>query len=237
MKIIYILIAIVIVFVFWYYCCYCSELVEMFNLSDMHSKLKLDFGSFNDEYPEQIMVYKFLKGDEKVLEIGANIGRNTLIIASILNNQQNLVTMESCPTIFKQLEHNKNLNNMNFFTENSALSKKKLIQKNWDTIQSDVLIDGYQNVNIITYDQLLQKYNIRFDTLVLDCEGAFYYILQDMPEILDDIKMIIMENDYHNINHKNYIDDILIKSGFKVVYSKSGGWGPCTNNFFEVWKK
>jgi hypothetical protein len=58
-----------------------------------------------------------------------------------------------------------------------------------------------------------------------------------MPEIIEDIKLIIMENDYKYIKHKNYIDDILIKSGFKVVYSKSGGWGPCTNNFFEVWKK
>jgi len=207
-----------------YYVCLCY----------LHSKLKLDFGSFEQEYPEQIMVVKFLKGHEKVLEIGANIGRNTLIIASILDNQQNLVTMESCPNIFKQLQHNKILNNMNFFTENSALSKKKLIQKDWDTIQSDVLLDGYQNVNTITYDQLRKKYNIRFDTLVLDCEGAFYYILQDMPEIIEDIKLIIMENDY---KYKNYIDDILTKSGFKVVYSKSGGWGPCTNNFFEVWKK
>ena len=206
------------------------------SLCYLHSKLKLDFGSFNQEYPEQIMAIKFLKGNEKVLEIGANIGRNTLVIASILDNQQNLVTMESCPNIFKQLEHNKNLNNMNFFTENSALSKKKLIQKDWDTIQSDVLLDGYQKVNTITYDQLQKKYNIRFDTLVLDCEGAFFYILQDMPEILDNIKMIIMENDYKYIKHKNYIDDILTKSGFKVVYSESGGWGPCTNNFFEVWK-
>jgi hypothetical protein len=35
-----------------------------------------------------------------------------------------------------------------------------------------------------------------FDTLVLDCEGAFYYILQDTPEILEGIKLLIMENDY-----------------------------------------
>ena len=86
-------------------------------------------------------------------------------------------------------------------------------------------------------NELKQKYSVDFDTLVLDCEGAFYYILQDMPEIIEDIKLIIMENDYKYIKHKNYIDDILIKSGFKVVYSKSGGWGSCTNNFFEVWKK
>ena len=89
----------------------------------------------------------------------------------------------------------------------------------------------------MTYDELVKKYNIAFDTLVLDCEGAFYYILQDMPEILTNIKLIIMENDYNDINHKNYIDTILQNNNFKVDYSESGGWGPCINKFYEVWIK
>lgn len=206
-------------------------------LEELHSKLKLDFGSLKDEYPEQLMAFKYLKGPEKVLEIGGNIGRNTLIIASMLDNQKNLVSLESDTDISKQLEHNKKLNNMNFFIENAALSKKKLIQKGWDTIPSDVILDGYKSVNTITYDELLKKYNIDFDTLVLDCEGAFYYILQDMPEVLNNINLIIMENDYHDISQKNYIDDILKTTGFSVIHSESGGWGPCSNNFFEVWQK
>jgi hypothetical protein len=73
--------------------------------------------------------------------------------------------------------------------------------------------------------------------LVLDCEGAFYYILMDMPEILNNINLIIMENDYHDINHKRYIDNILRENNFIVEYSQQGGWGPCFHNFFEVWKK
>jgi hypothetical protein len=72
---------------------------------------------------------------------------------------------------------------------------------------------------------------------VLDCEGAFYYILMDMPEILNNIKIIIMENDYWDISQKNYIDDILIKNNFYVDYQECGGWGPCFNKFFEVWIK
>ena len=206
-------------------------------LEDLHSKLKLDFGTFKDEYPEQLMAFKYLKGPEKVLEIGGNIGRNTLIIASILDNQKNLVSLESDTDISKQLEHNKQLNNMSFLIENAALSTKKLIQKGWDTIPSDVVLDGYKSVNTITYSELLKKYNIEFDTLILDCEGAFYYILQDMPEVLNNINLIIMENDYHDINNKNYIDEVLKKSGFSVIHSEAGGWGPCSNNFFEVWQK
>ena len=206
-------------------------------LTSIHNKLKLDFGTFQDEYPEQEMAALFLKGDEKVLEIGGNIGRNTLIIASILKNDKNLVSMECDPEIAKQLEHNKEINNMNFYVENTALSKRNLIQKGWDTIVSDIVLPEYKKVNTITYEQLNKKYNIQFDTLVLDCEGAFYYILQDMPEILNNIKLIIMENDYHDITHKNYVDDVLTKKGFKNIYTKAGGWGPCYDRFFEVWGK
>jgi FkbM family methyltransferase len=208
-------------------------------LSQIQSSLKLDFGTFIDEYPEQMMAVRYLTGSEKVLEIGGNIGRNSLIIASILNSNNNnsFVTLESDTEIAKQLLHNKNQNNLNFFVENSALSKRNLIQKSWDTIVSDELLDGYKKVNIINFEQLREKYNIDFDTLVLDCEGAFYYILLDMPEILDNIKLIIMENDYLNESHKKYIDNVLREKGFIVDYIEGGGWGHFANNFFEVWKK
>ena len=207
-------------------------------LKNIHSKLKIKYGSFDEEFPEQTMVTQYFTGNEKVLEIGGNIGRNSLIIGYILRkNNNNFVTLESDSYIANQLRENRNINNMNFYIENSALSKRKLIQKGWDTIVSETLLDGYKNVNTITYDELHSKYNIKFDTLVLDCEGAFYYILMDMPEILDNIKLIIMENDYWDINKKQYIDKILNENNFYVDYVESGGWGPCYDNFFEVWKK
>lgn len=121
------------------------------------------------------MAIRYLTGNEKVLEIGGNIGRNSLIIASILNNNNNnnFVTLESDGNISKQLIENRDLNNFNFYIESSALSKRKLIQKVWDTIPSDTLQEGYNWINTITFHELKIKYNIDFDTLILDCEGAF----------------------------------------------------------------
>jgi FkbM family methyltransferase len=208
-------------------------------LKGMHSNLRIDYGSFNEEYPEQMMATRYLTGHEKVLEIGGNIGRNTLVISYILSQQRNynFVTLESDVNIASQLEHNKSLNGLNFNIESSALSKRMLIQEGWNTIASDILLDGYTAVKTITLTELHAKYNIIFDTLVLDCEGAFYYILMDMPEILDNVNLIIMENDYLDILHKNYIDDILRKNSFYVDYVEAGGWGCCYNNFFEVWKR
>jgi hypothetical protein len=111
------------------------------------------------------------------------------------------------------------------------------MQRGWDTIPGDILLDGYRWVNTITWRELNEKYNIEFDTLILDCEGAFYYILMDMPEILNNIKLIIMENDYHDISHKNYVDEILLKNNFTNQYTEAGGWDVCYYNFFEVWSK
>jgi len=207
-------------------------------VSHIHSKLLIKYGSFQEELPEQIMTVQYLTGYEKILEIGGNIGRNSLVISYILgNNAKNLVVLESDTDIYNQLKENRDLNNMTFYIENSALSQRPLIQKGWNTILSDIVLPGYKPVNIITFDKLKQKYKIEFDTLVLDCEGAFYYILQDMPEILENIKLIIMENDYTDITHKKYVDNILTGNGFYLKYKKSGGWGPCYNNFFEVWNK
>ena len=63
-----------------------------------------------------------------------------------------------------------------------------------------------------------------------------------MPEILDNINLIIMENDYDNLLKKEYVDDILKKHNFKRDFFMSGrhvgtGWSSCCDNFFEVWKK
>jgi len=209
-------------------------------LIKLHNKLQIRHGDFNSELPEQMMAINYITGNEKVLEIGGNIGRNSLIISSLIKDSKNLVTLESDSEIALKLIENRDINNLHFHIENCALSKRKLIQKDWNTIVSDELLPGYKKVNTITLKELNDKYNIEFDTLVLDCEGAFYYILLDMPELLNNIKLIIMENDYRNYDHKLYIDNKLREENFEVVYSHFGGWDntcPCYNNFFETWKK
>lgn len=213
-------------------------------LKEVHKGLKLVHGSMTQEFPEQGMAMRFLTGNMKVLEIGANVGRNSLMIQSILSNPD-FVTLESDAGIASQLQENRDANDMYFHIEASALSKRKLIQRGWDTIVSDVILPDYHAVQTITLDELRDKYRIAFDTLVLDCEGAFYYILTDMPDILDNINLVIMENDYYEEAHKKFIDDMLTIKGLKRVYVQCGGWEcryfnkfPDTYmNFFEVWQK
>jgi FkbM family methyltransferase len=210
---------------------------EKLNL--LHESLKLNHGSFNDEYPEQLMSMMYIEPDDIVLELGGNIGRNSLIISSLLNNSEQLLVFETNTDDINKLNENKNLNNFNFLTENCAISKVQLFQKIWDTkpIEEIIDIENWVSIKTMTWQEVQNKYNKKFDVLVADCEGALYYILKDEPLFLETFKTIIIENDFHDFNQKIFVDNEFIKFNFKKVYNKGEGWGPCTHFFYEVWKK
>ena len=209
-------------------------------LQVIHESVTLLHGSMHDEFPEQLMAAKYLTGNERVLEIGGNIGRNSLVIAMIQEKKGNsdLVVLECDPKNASMLTQNRDVNNLHFHIEASALSLHRLVQSGWVTDpfpDNGILPPGFAEVPTIALQDLRDKYNIPFDTLVLDCEGAFYPILRDMPDVLEGIRLIIVENDYTEMRCKTYVDGILKEKGFRVDYVESGGWGPCEPCFYEVW--
>jgi hypothetical protein len=207
-------------------------------LNTLHSYLKLSYGSMNEEYPEQLLAMRFINENSKVLEIGGNIGRNTLIIDTILNDSKNLVSLESDTGIAEKLMLNIVNNGYESYVENSALSLQPLMQKGWNTVpRIGELPEGWKKVSSISFADITKKYKITFDTLVADCEGALYYILKDDRSILDNIKLIIIENDFTDITHKEFVNKVFIEKGFHPVYHEAGGWGPCEAFFYEVWQK
>lgn len=203
----------------------------------IHQNLRFVGGSIRDEYPEQLMAVNFITPEMKVLEIGSNIGRNTLTIASLLADQSNLVTLECDPVSCQVLETNRKLNQYEFRIENAALSYRKLVQQGWNTIPCDEVPPGYKPVTTITFQELEAKHQIQFDTVVADCEGALYWILLDYPEMFQRINCLIVENDYTDINHKRAVDAIVRAAGLKRIYSEPGPWGPSADCFYEVWHR
>lgn len=206
-------------------------------LNSLHNYIALNHGNMKDEYPEQLMAIKYIKPTDTVLEIGGNIGRNTCVIASILDDDSRLLSLECSHEYAKQLEENKIQNFFNFNIENSALSKLALIQKDWNTYISETVLPGYTKVNVITFDEIKSKYGLNFNVLVADCEGALYQILKDEENFLENIETIIIENDFTDYTKKQFVDDIFKQNGFKLIYIKSGGWGPCESCFYQVFSK
>jgi FkbM family methyltransferase len=209
-------------------------------LEALHRHLYFEHGNWLDEYPEQLLAVKYIKEDAKVLEVGGNIGRNSLIISTILKDPSQLVVMECDANTVTTLKQNLERNQYNTHVEPSALSYSKLLQHKWDTIPLSEAKEEHKNwkeVPTITFEEVEKKYHIQFDTIVADCEGSLYYVLKENPSMLDNIRMIIMENDYHDMDHKQMVDAILYLKGFARCYHMRGGWGPFQDFFYEVWTK
>lgn len=210
-------------------------------LNELHSKLKINYGNFREEYPEQEMSILYIKPNNIVLELGGNIGRNSCIIASILNDSNSLLVIESDPENAIKLKENRDLNNLNFNIVDAAISKTELLQKDWITKSKDLIsindLPLWKPIKTISWLEIQTKYNVIFDTLVADCEGALYYILKEEPNFLDNFKTIIIENDFTDIEHKKFVDEEFKRFNLKNVYTKTGGFGPCYNIFFEVWTR
>jgi FkbM family methyltransferase len=208
-------------------------------LFNIHNEIIINHGNKYDEYPEQFLSVRFIKPDDCVLEIGGNIGRNSCVISKILNNSNNLLVIESDPLSVSKLEENKNINSLNFKIEGSAISKVPLIQNEWNTkpIIDNLIPDEWKIINTITWNDLKQKYNMNFNVLVADCEGALYYILKDEPEFLNGFQTILIENDFIDITHKEFVDEEFKRNNFKLVFKLAGGFGPCFFNFYEAWQK
>ena len=64
---------------------------------------------------------------------------------------------------------------------------------------------------------------MNFNVLVADCEGALYSILRDEPEFLNSFETILIENDFTDIKHKEFVDIEFKRYKFKRVYTLAGG--------------
>ena len=74
--------------------------------------------------------------------------------------------------------------------------------------------------------------------VLIACKAT--YILKDMEYILDNIRLIIIENDYENIEHYNYVKNKLDEK-FNCIEElplNNPPWpAPCSECFHQVWTK
>lgn len=205
-------------------------------LEELHAKFSLIHGNQKHELPEQLLVATYLPADAKVLELGADVGRNSCVIATILGDSRNLVSVESRKEALPCLAMNREHNSFHFHIEPAAISKVPLVQKGWITIPSEVDLPGYTRVDTITYGELRLKYGIDFDTLVADCEGALFYILRDEPSFLEGIRLIFIENDFQCAEHCTFVIDSFREKGFELIHNEGAAYW-YDNSFYQVWAR
>lgn len=225
---------IIILLIIFIFILFTAIQLSHFTLIDVQQMLYYDeennkINHMTTEDNEQKLAVKYINPDDVVLELGARYGTVTCIISKLLNDSNNLVTVEPDSKIWESLEKNLKNNNCNANIHKGFISNKKLsLSSNGYGSTSE--IDNNSTIPILSLDEIKKKYNIKdFNTLIVDCEGCLEMFLDENPTILNNINKIIYEKDYPDKCNYDKIESILKNNNFNYIEN--------INNHQFVWKK
>ncbi len=175
------------------------------------------------EAHEQYLAKKYIKPQDIVLELGASYGTVSCTVNQILENKTNQVVVEPDDRVWNALEQNKIRNNCNFHIVKGIISTKKKSLAN-----KDVYYNGYgaitvddPNSSIVSYTlkEVEEKYNLRFNVLIADCEGCMEEFFDENYQLYTQLRIIIFEADYPERCNYSKIKENLKNNNFKEVES------------------
>ena len=171
-------------------------------------KLKLDdtdrhgFTIFGEEDKEEReLLKKILKKDDIVIDVGANIGYHTVVMAKYVGENGLVYAFEPAPVNVQLLKDTMKLNNFqNVKIIDKAVSdthgKGKFYYSNG--ISAHSLTDfgynkGFVDMEIISLDEYFENKSNKIDFVKIDAEGYDFKVLNGMKKILEnlDIKLLI----------------------------------------------
>mmetsp|Transcript_19857 Transcript_19857/g.35746 ORF Transcript_19857/g.35746 Transcript_19857/m.35746 type:complete len:318 (+) Transcript_19857:57-1010(+) len=189
------------------------------------------------ESPEHELVQKYILANATVLELGARYGTTTCEIAAAQGNSGNLVAVEPDPMVWdvwkKNVEaHGCAANQLMQVVGNVNRTQQGENHYGTRFSLSDANMPSFVDIepgSAVAFSEVERKFNLKFDTLLIDCEGCIKYFLEDNPGVLEGINTILLEADMgiyqgtsapdcgnNCVNYDSIIAD-LQKQGFSIV--------------------
>ncbi len=189
-------------------------------------------------YEEREIKYisKLLNPNSSVLELGGCIGVVTCLANSLLTDKRRYVVAEANPYLIPYLMINKNRNNLGFNIENKVVSKDKKVR----FFIHQLIVGGSQirqtdqsvSIPTTTIQQLEKKYKLKFDTLIMDIEGAEKKFIEEFQTDLEHFKTLFIE--FHPFQ------DMLTKKEIRnseIILNKLGFQRIVKDEIYQIWRK
>jgi FkbM family methyltransferase len=173
------------------------------------------------------------KQEDNFVDIGAHIGRYTIMAAKRIGDSGRVIAIEAHPETFELLNKNIKLNGLhNVMTINTVVTsqkgKVKLYlpgQANGFTVYNTIMInranptENFLEVEANTLDNILNENNIqRVNYLKIDVEGAELEVLKGAANTLSLNKDLTLLMEVHGDANYNPVLDILREYNFQIIY-------------------
>jgi FkbM family methyltransferase len=199
---------------------------------------------FMTNHEDDIIEHFTPKQGDIVVDIGAHMGRYTIISSKRVGTNGKVVAIEAHPGNFEMLNRNIKLNQLtNVIPLNYAVYSKETKVKLYlpeqesgytiyNTIMSDRAgtEDKFVEVNANTVDYLLKLNQIREEQvnwIKVDVEGAEFEVLKGATNVLSKSRDIALLIEIHGLDNYGPILNFLSLYNFKIEFEKSnkiGDW-------------
>jgi FkbM family methyltransferase len=199
---------------------------------------------FMTNHEEDIIEHFTPKEGDIVVDIGAHMGRYTIISSKRVGANGKVVAIEADPSNFEMLKSNIKLNQLTNVTplNYAVYSKETKIKLYLPEVESGYTIyntiisnrarteDKFVEVNANTLDYLLQLNEIRQEEvnwIKIDVEGAEFEVLKGATNVLSKSKDIALLIEVHGLDNHRPILEFVSSYNFKIEFEKSnkiGDW-------------
>jgi FkbM family methyltransferase len=193
-------------------------------------------------HEEDIIEHFTPKKGDIVIDIGAHMGRYTIISSKRVGANGKVVAIEADPSNFEMLNSNIKLNQLTNVTplNYAVYSKETKIKLYLPEVESGYTIyntimsnrarteDKFVEVNANTLDHLLQLKGIRQEEvnwIKIDVEGAEFEVLKGASNVLSKSKDIALLIEIHGLDNHRPILEFVSSYNFKIEFEKSNKTG------------
>lgn len=177
------------------------------------------------ERKEQLDACQYVRPDHRVLELGGCYGLVSCVINHKLSDPAKHVVVEPAREVIPALSRNRDAHHAKFQIFNGvvACEPMKLLGQNMSR-WTEPSPNG--DVAYLPLEKLEQRFGVRFNCLVADCEGGLEQFVRDFPTLFARLDTVLFERDRERVSFGlqcdyQFIGRFLESQGFERV--KDGG--------------
>ena len=181
------------------------------------------------------LIQSTLKGGETVMDVGANIGYFTLLMARQVGPKGRVIAFEPLPTVFELLRENLRLNNLLWahaeckaVTDHDGETRMQSESGNPLSFTACVAEEGDFVVATVSMDRYVEAASLtRLDLIKIDVEGAEDAVIRGMTKSLQRFRPVVLVEIHANDGQKSEALERLEGAGYRLSRVDPTGLSPC----------